>query len=41
MWTQADGRLLALVTGGPHPNVYDWWHGVHHDISCYGQVMKM
>ena len=41
VWTQTDGRLLAFVAGGPHPNVYDWWHGVHHDISFNGQVMKM
>jgi len=41
VWTQNEGRLLAFVVGGPHPNVYDWWHGVHHDISCNGQVMKM
>ena len=41
VWTQNEGRLLAFVVGGPHPNVYDWWHGVHHDISFNGQVMKM
>jgi hypothetical protein len=41
VWTQNEGRLLAFVAGGPHPNVYDWWHGVHHDISFNGQVMKM
>jgi serine/threonine protein kinase len=41
VWTQTEGRLLAFVVGGPHPNVYDWWHGVHHDISFNGQVMKM
>jgi len=41
VWTQNDGRLLGFVTGGPHPNVYDWWHGVHHDISFNGQGMNM
>jgi serine/threonine protein kinase len=36
VWTQNNGRLLAFAVGGPHQYVYDWWHGVYHDISFNG-----
>ncbi len=36
VWTQDQGRLLGFVSGAPHADVYDWWHGVHHDIALGG-----
>jgi serine/threonine protein kinase len=36
VWTQDAGNMLAVVNGAPHADVYDWWHGVHHDIAMAG-----
>ena len=41
VWTQNQGNLLAIVTGGPHNATWDWWHKVHHEISFPGAAMTM
>jgi hypothetical protein len=33
VWTQNDGRMLAWVSGAPHPDVWQWWVGIHHNIG--------
>jgi serine/threonine protein kinase len=42
VWTQNAGRVLGVVSGSPHPDVYQWWYGVHHDIAMAGSpAMQM
>ena len=41
IWTQKDGRLLAMLNGQPHDNAWQWWVGVHHSIDINGTSMHM
>jgi serine/threonine protein kinase len=43
VWTQNDGDLLGVVSGGPHANTWDWWYGIHHsiDLPASGSNMQM
>jgi len=41
VWTQNAGRMLAVVTGAPHADVFAWWRGVHHDIAMAGGMGGM
>lgn len=41
VWTQNQGNLLGIVTGGPHDETWDWWHHVHHEINLSGSAMTM
>lgn len=36
VWTQNDGNLLGIMTGGSHQDAYDWWVDVHHNIAPPG-----
>ena len=36
VWTQNDGRLLGIVYGAPHQDVWTWWVAVHHNIGLGG-----
>jgi hypothetical protein len=38
VWTMNDGRLLASLTGAPHTDAWNWWHGVHHAIDLTGST---
>ncbi|MCW3027711.1 MAG: serine/threonine protein kinase [Solirubrobacterales bacterium] len=38
IWTMNDGRLLASLTGAPHTDAWNWWHGVHHAIDLTGSA---
>lgn len=41
VWTQNDGRLLAVVAGPLHENVWNWWVAVHHNIGLGGSPLIM
>jgi hypothetical protein len=41
IWTQDDGRVLAMLNGAPHDNAWQWWVGVHHSIDLNGTSMHM
>ena len=41
IWTQDNGNLLGMVTGGPHADVWYWWSAVHHSIALDGKPMLM
>ena len=41
VWTQNDGRMLGVVSGAPHADVFKWWGGVHHDIAMAGGMGEM
>jgi len=41
IWTQDDGRLMGVVAGAPHENVWNWWVPVHHNIPLGGMTMNM
>jgi serine/threonine protein kinase len=32
VWTEDGGRMLAVMSGGPHENAWQWWEVMHHDI---------
>jgi hypothetical protein len=36
VWTQNAGRLLGILTGGPHESAWAWWKFVHHNIVFPG-----
>jgi serine/threonine protein kinase len=38
VWTQNDGHLLGFVAGGLHIDVWNWWVGIHHNISIGGST---
>jgi serine/threonine-protein kinase len=40
VWTQNDGRLLGIVYGAPHQDVWTWWVAVHHNIGLGGVSMN-
>jgi Protein kinase domain len=40
-WTQDDGRLLAVVAGPVHEDVWNWWVNLHHNIGFAGSPMHM
>jgi hypothetical protein len=41
VWTQDNGNLLGVVSGGPHADVWYWWSAVHHSIALDGKPMQM
>ena len=41
VWTQNNGRLLAVVGGPLHEVVWNWWVGVHHNIGIASSPMNM
>ena len=41
VWTQDDGRLMGVVAGAPHENVWNWWVPVHHNIPLGGMTINM
>ena len=41
VWTQDNGNLLGMVSGGPHADVWYWWSAVHHSIALDGKPMQM
>ncbi len=41
VWTQDDGRLMGVVAGAPHENVWNWWVAIHHNIGLGGAPMNM
>jgi serine/threonine protein kinase len=40
-WTQDDGRLMGLVAGSVHGDVWNWWVKVHHSIGFGAPPMNM
>ncbi|HXZ76610.1 MAG TPA: hypothetical protein VEH31_37850 [Streptosporangiaceae bacterium] len=34
-WTE-NGRLLAVMFGGPHDAAWPWWQSLHHSTSFPG-----
>ncbi len=41
VWTQDSGRLMGVVTGPLHENVWNWWVAIHHNIGLGGASMNM
>jgi hypothetical protein len=41
LWTQNDGRLLAIVAGPLHENVWNWWVAAHHNIGLGGSPLNL
>ena len=41
VWTQNNGNLLGMVSGGPHADVWYWWSAIHHSIALDGKPMQM
>jgi serine/threonine protein kinase len=38
VWTQDAGHLLGTLSGLPHDDAWNWWHGVHHAIGLTGSM---
>jgi serine/threonine-protein kinase len=38
VWTQDAGRLLGIVSGSAHADVWQWWKEVHHSIGLGGSM---
>ena len=41
VWTQNDGRVMGVVAGPVHGDVWNWWVAVHHNIGLGGASMNM
>jgi serine/threonine protein kinase len=41
VWTEDGGRMLAVMSGGPHEKAWQWWEVMHHNIFLPGSPMGM
>jgi serine/threonine-protein kinase len=41
VWTQDDGRVMGIVAGPVHGDVWNWWVPIHHGLGLGGSPMIM